>query len=261
MSVFNGRKVFFIHIPKTAGMTFTSVLSQFFSKEYIFPSYNPLDLKEKFKLNENSYQLFAGHFGYEFVEKFEKRPITVAFIRNPLERLFSHYYYYRNWPLNKTDELPWYDRFIADLAKNYSFQEFIEIKSWYVKKAINNIQTRQLAGSLDLDFPINHQDKEKYLKIALENLKNIDFVGVVENFDLSLRLFFNMFNLGEVPEINSINVNQKRPRLELEDCKQLSESLDDMIGLDTVVYKLALELFQDKLSSAGFTDKIKARIG
>src|SRR5438309_587566 len=88
------RPVFFLHIPKTAG----TALARFF--EHRFPAgsirwvNNGAAERERPELLDGA-RLVIGHVGYRFTRLFRQRPVVLTFLRDPVERAVSNYFFYR----------------------------------------------------------------------------------------------------------------------------------------------------------------------
>ena len=94
------RKIFFCHIPKTAGTSLRLSLEQAVGDAAVVPSqaqishhggrYPPLheallELQEK-----PDYRLFRGHYGFWVRKYLPKDTLTIVILRDPLERVLSH---------------------------------------------------------------------------------------------------------------------------------------------------------------------------
>lgn len=88
-----GDRVVFVHIPKTAGTTFNTILEPFLSglprcPEYRLPRLSSL---EPDKLRQ--YQVFSGHFPYAIFSEilFPQGFIGLTFLREPIARTISNF--------------------------------------------------------------------------------------------------------------------------------------------------------------------------
>lgn len=208
------KKVVFLHIPKTAGMTFTAVLKQLFDKKQVFPSVDPVVLLNDFSSNESAYQLFPGHFFYEVLENFSERPVTLTFLRNPIDRLQSHYYFYKIQPDHAVENMRDYDKKIVELSRKYSLEEFVCLDILEIENGFYNLQTRYIANNTGYAVPQSEEEATALIDLALKNLHSIDFIGIVEDFENSLSLFKKMFSIEDEITQQPINVNAHRPRSE-----------------------------------------------
>lgn len=198
-----------VHVPKTAGTTFGNILQQVYGVERVFFDYawnDPaLEIKPEVKA-------VHGHFP---ASKYKDLPDTVkriAWIRNPVERLISHYFYWQHIPISKrAGNLHRY--VIENNIKLIDFAKIPEIR--------NHI------SNLYIDIDIN----EFY------------FIGIQEYFEED---FNQLSNLLGFPKIT---LTQKNPN-PLEAYKQFKQSpnyqetldkLADINAQDMELYQLALE--------------------
>ena len=173
--------------------------------------------------------VFKGHFAYGEEEKYLKPDIKrtyITMLREPVDRIMSSFYYVR-----RTEEMVLHKEF-----NKITFQEFLQNDSFYYKFRHTNMMARQLSGG-DPDDLIG----------ALRNLEKFDYVGIVEEFNKSLKLYAK--GLGwNVKKYSNENVTEDRPKV-----TDLPRSTLELIleknRNDTVLYKKAVELFWNKYNS------------
>jgi hypothetical protein len=97
MKIADNMKWFFIHIPKTAGISIRETLKEFFS---ISPTF-PMDSKTRRPIIKHipefsPYQIISGHVTYlEARQMFPGRKLFI-FLRDPLDRCLPWYYYLKH---------------------------------------------------------------------------------------------------------------------------------------------------------------------
>ncbi len=252
---FDHQKVVFLHIPKTAGMTFTSILKSLFPENEIFPAYQAFKLREDFEQNEKLYRLFAGHWDYSDIERFQAKPVVLTFLRDPIERMASQFYHLKKSPddaITKNRLRPW-DKRLVQLAKEMEFEKFCAFDDSEIDR-MANLQTRHLCGKVSTPNPGPEKEKERADLIgqAIQNIRQIEFVGIVEEFELSLKLFFRMFRLSEeMPEYKSININKVRPREINRAVFEENAVAKNRIELDRQLYETGKEIFYARLKEYG----------
>src|SRR5260370_13102886 len=84
-------QVYFLHIPKTAGTSFTGLLQSNFEPDRVFPYHLVHFLIDASPERLATYQLFTGHFFYSLHLLLPRMPIYLTFLRDPVERTISHY--------------------------------------------------------------------------------------------------------------------------------------------------------------------------
>lgn len=193
-------RFFLIHIMKTAGYSLVSMLKRdVFDEAEVYPTdadrgfgfapYLSLDYLRFVSEERQHCRLFAGHFPYAAKSLFGGRTRTLAFFRDPVERVLSHLRYararnpeHRGWPLHRIYE---------DISESY----------------IRNLQTRTFAiesidgmETLFRPMPID----ESVLDRAMKVVEQLDFIGLVEDFQGSLESMENTFgwSFGEQERVN-----------------------------------------------------------
>ena len=209
----------FVHLPKTGGDTFSNFMEKFFSHNntrngfsYRYPrGVDPKDGWDKVRF-------VYGHFDINFIENdlnFRDREfVYFTFLRNPMERLYSNYYY-------------------ANRGK-VTIKQWLQSDDYFVE----NLMTKYLGNAG------GKSATEKNLEIAMKNLTRSDVnFGITEHYDESLRRFQVKF-----PDIfPTIKYERKRISVKPDNYNNNSE-LNTMIWernqLDLRLYKFALNLWR-----------------
>src|ERR1700752_442026 len=201
----NGYLLCFVHIPKTAGSSFTDVLITVIGQDkfrILLPDILH-GLKEP-DFDINHYNGISGHFPYEISELISKPVLFLTFLRDPLSRSLSHFKEFQRMNIND----PWIKK-----SENYhyyeqmgqmTFEDFVEHP--FFGEQISNLETRTLG--LLIDHPI-HQLKEVMpinkaedrffsLELAKERLEQFAFIGIQEKFQESLDIFSYQFGIQPV---------------------------------------------------------------
>jgi len=199
-------RVAFIHIPKTAGSTFVSILHKIYPREKRFKisAGNSLPASFQYEVAAKSVekldweivkkiQLLYGHMPFVINNK-TKDFKFITILRDPIERVISDYYYVKSTPANP----------LHLLVKDFTLIQYITNKR---SLHLDNLQTRLLSGR------INGKLKEIDLKIAIENL-NTRFVavGITEYFELSLILFKKQLKWHTLPDFVNQNTGKSKPK-------------------------------------------------
>jgi len=132
-------RVFFVHIPKTGGISVEWVLRRRFHKEDICPLYweedylaGPMELA--------SYRVFMGHLPYYFSRFFGEPLLTVTMCRHPLTRALSAYRHILRDGSHLHHEMAVRTtRCLADFANHEE-----------LARHISNVQTRMLGRDFDM---------------------------------------------------------------------------------------------------------------
>ena len=203
--------VFFFHIHKTAGLTMRSILkNQYRNKPYII--FNA-DNKNSFTMNDylalseaerSKLKLVMGHMPLG-LHRYHRNPCAYfAFLRNPLDRLASLYYYslQKQGPIH--DEIEKYKMTLADfLASDFAH-------------TLDNFQIRMIMNEKLLDNTIVYE-LDPYESWMLESAKkrienHFLIVGITELFDESIMLLHHTFGWS-TPFYSKVNVSSSKPEV------------------------------------------------
>jgi Sulfotransferase family len=227
--------LYFSHIPKTAGMTFRTIMEDQFHCHEICPATLdeqidsiPLDAMKR-------YRLFRGHLGFIDIPKLipGKRLLNVNILREPVARVVSHYDYIRRTP---TD--PRYEA-----VKDITLEEFAEKLT--LGKFGKNMQTYRVAKVAR--FNLNDLSPDETLELAKQSLDQFAFIGILEKFQESLFLLSYIF--GWKPILNSRKENaSKKPKTKAELSSQTLEVIREQTQLDQALYQYAQEIFEQRFA-------------
>jgi len=223
----------FIHVPKTAGVTFADVLVRNFeglvadepcrewSKICTWSHTNeqqPFLNYQKGKGDFNKLECIHGHLTYdefEALECFKDRvKVYLTFLRDPIERTWSMYHFSQKW-VDEAKFLKW----LHEDTKEHNTQRV-------------NSMVYALAGKLDL-------------QLAVKRLSNMTY-GITEYFDLSLDKFCREFSYVfktlkyDMHNVTAIVKKRKAPRIPT----NLRYEIWQANNLDNILYKWALGEFR-----------------
>lgn len=244
----------FIHIPKTAGSSFTDILITLIGQDkfrILFPDILN-GLKEP-DFDINTYNGISGHFPCEISKLISKPTLFLTFLRDPVSRSLSHFKQFQRMNLNE----PWIKKsenyHFYQEVRQMSFIDFVEHPFFGVE--LTNLQTRMLG--LLIDHPI-HQLKEMMptnkaedrfysLELAKERLERFTFIGIQEKFQESLGIFSYQF--GTRPVISSPELNISPDKTQLTTLpEQVIEKLQQLNKLDIELYEFGQKLFTKRYS-------------
>jgi len=239
----------FVHIPKAAGSSLYTMISQTFGSDYCTPPFWRLSSKPFSWLYK--YSMWFGHFDYDEVNLIsihdKKRFFT--FLRNPEERLISLYTFWKSHDPSYFFQ----DKSIL-FANNLDIVAFLNNK-WTNDHIYWNEMTKFIVGiriwrewknaysSLKTELEIERFIKDEVRQKVKDRLKEFSFVGIQENFERSARVFFHILGK-DCPEIGQANITDKN--MELSGFKkvkkpqitpELKEALKDLTRLDWIVYE------------------------
>lgn len=240
----------FLHIPKTAGSTFTEILQrQYFGKKSFRFTGNIASDIERFRaLSKNDREnivLYTGHAPIATGIREADNAATITFLRDPVNRVKSYCQYVSEGKVpNLIDDFP---------PDNFHLDSFLES---------GNMELSNFQATMLINDRLSDSDSFKNISAleakyaALDNLFNkISNFGIQEYFDESLILFSLAFEW-RVPVYVSVNVKNTSKLLRFE--KHQLERIAEMNAVDIEIYKLAKERFMHKLDGAEF-DKTKLK--
>jgi translation elongation factor EF-G len=171
------RKIIFLHIPKTGGTTLFGVSNNQYSKSQIYNAGIIREDKdfEKFKIlspqKQEKIAFIRGHMYYGFHRYIEQPSTYIVLLRNPVDRVISHYYH----ALRDTDHY----LHQQVIEKNLSLEDYTLRP---ISHEMDNGQTRSIAG-VGSRPPIGGITPEIF-QTAKDNLSiNFSIVGVLDHFD------------------------------------------------------------------------------
>ncbi|NJN85066.1 MAG: sulfotransferase family protein [Leptolyngbyaceae cyanobacterium SL_7_1] len=223
----------FIHIPKTAGTTFTAILDAKFNQAEICPAAVWSELTQLSPEELAHYKLLRGHFYYYVYKFLPQKPVYITMLRDPIERVISGYEFMRRHRPSRPEGLPTHEKALTMSLKEYVCDPSVP--------GITNAQTRHLSMNLykELSDDLNHP---KWLESAKENLEEFAFVGVTERFDNAMALLAYVFGWNPLLEYQNLMVAPKRLRQESLSADVI-EAIAERNQLDIALYQFAKEKF------------------
>jgi hypothetical protein len=227
--------LYFSHIPKTAGMTFRTIVEDHFQYDEICPATLNAQVAKIPHQDLQKYRLFRGHLGFINLPDLlpEKNIVNVTVLREPVARVISHYDYILRTPGDPHHAA----------VKEMTLEEFS--RRLTAGKVGKNIQTYHVAKAARFD--LDNLSPQEILEIAKESLDRFAFVGLVERFQDSLFLLSYIF--GWKPIANSRKENAAKAKKSYTD---LSESTLDVIRentqLDSELYQYAKDIFETRFA-------------
>lgn len=240
------KKLFFVHVPKTAGSSFNAFLADNFEGEahcekYIAPKTREFREIDKLK----SYDYISGHLNFtDFsINGFERDDYFImTFLRNPTKQLISHI----NWVIH-----------IFDIGEKFfkSHPQIIQDMSLELRGLDLN-DSNQLISALEKHSGLFQNNQAKYFRntqgcvdtqVVIENLSKLDFVGITEEYEQSIKTLIERNNYDIEFSLHRKNRNLKY-RLKIETLLEDSD-IDNFIrqynSVDLELYQFAKERFSN----------------
>lgn len=225
LSGFAEERVFFLHIPKSGGITLRSVLMDRYvlGAEIEVSNWALEDLEAITKQMETKWCV-AGHFLYSQVKESVRDFTKVTFLRNPVDRVLSEHRYC-------------YERNHRDPAKMLK-GHFLLLEGDPLDTAAN--MACQFLSRLDPQDP--SVPIEEHLESAKAVLRDdFDFVGIMEEMEESVALFWGLMGW-KVPE--EIPVHNTTNSIDRGYSPDLLQAIAERNWADIELYNFAKELFE-----------------
>lgn len=198
-----GRPYFFVHVMKTAGMTFNHHIKNNFPRDTIYPGADDLTgvdywvvdrLRAAVAERADEIRLWHGHFPY-FVTDLLPNAITLSVLREPVARIVSLLDQHRRQNAPELDLEEIYDdplvfrRTVLDhQTKIFSMTEDDEINAW--------------TQHIDVD--------DRRFEMAKARLGEVDLLGFQEDFDSFLATLRDRWGWTIQP-VERVNTADERP--------------------------------------------------
>lgn len=221
----------FMHIQKTAGTSVVQMMARHYGRSNVishddYVRFAPAELA--------NVPFVSGHFGYSYAEQLIRDRYSFTFLRDPIERTLSFYYFCK-----KRDPE---ESYIYKLANKCALEEFLCVLSrdrvmrWFVY----NTQVWYLAcGPGDEKTRVNYIMPRELLDIALENTKKFSCIGLMETIGEDLETIFQALNVPYDGIIDKANITESyEGRDELTACAY--ELIHELTQLDRLLYEAVL---------------------
>jgi len=245
-----GRKLVFLHLPKTGGTTLHHHFSAAFTPEEICPErFSRLDAIPADTLAR--YRYFSGHFNFEQVRLVPGPSYVVTVLRDPAERILSTYYF---WKRHRPEIVRSHNLAGPAAARATDLLGFLQSTDPAVRDAIENTMARYLAGGVNItaegtyafpsgDASVLVTDME-VIHRATGNLMAVDHFGFTPQLGEVYAKVCWEFRMKRLPQLAKLNTRESEsPHLEPIETEEITPAiraeLDRLTVLDRMVYRLA----------------------
>ncbi|MFN8529325.1 MAG: sulfotransferase family 2 domain-containing protein [Anaerolineae bacterium] len=241
----DSRPLYFLHIPKTAGLTLRLILENLFGKQAIYPATFRYELPFYPIRNIRDYQLYYGHLDYAFWEPYRDDLSAFSILRNPVQRVLSVYYHAARANADEERRLGNHENVVRiQVIQTLGLENTITSDHPMVLPQIRNGQARRLI-SHDRD-PVNDSlSDDELFERAREHLDQLDFVGLTERFQESLDLLSYTLGWLRIENYETLNA---APAAQIQ--RQIPQSLLDTIHeynqADLRLYDYACKRFEQR---------------
>ena len=232
-------QLYFLHLEKTGGTSFTELL------DHQFPDKDRLQVMWLHRIDGKSpeelekFRLFRGHLNYNFHKRLNNKPITITMLREPIDRVVSLYYFWRNEASKEPGETPW----DVQIAVDKDFEEFLADER--LRHALFNYQTRTILT--EKNNLMLKRTEDQLIARGINRLHEFPFVGLLDRFNDSIALLYYTFgwfpkDLFKPPKTKS---NPNRPSID-DIPPHICERIKELNRADIALYEYAQELFETR---------------
>ncbi len=215
--------IYFMHIPKTAGMTMQTLARRHYKKpgelELIYTQQANLDGFD----DRQELEMVMGHFRFGYHRFSSREPRYFAFLREPISHVISHYQY--------TFDRPEKFEFLPDVN---NLLEFARCPYGY------NLQTRFISGIENIEG----REKEVLQKAKENLLRHVEVLGLTERFDESLLMMRQPLNWNLVYYQKR---NEGKARKKFKPSEAELDELRSIIRYDIELYEFGKQLFENQV--------------
>ncbi|MEN6586611.1 MAG: sulfotransferase family 2 domain-containing protein [Sulfuricella sp.] len=237
--------IVFIHIPKTGGMTMYAMIRDIYKPSELHKINPAIESIEKYlslsMSRKEKLKVIYGHMDYWVQELLPPNSRYVTLLRNPVERVISHYHYVR-----RTANDP-----LRELAMRSSLDDWVARCNLL---EMDNGQTRRLSGSEgSVSFGAC---SAQMLEQARQNVQhNFALVGITERFDETYGLMSKLFDW-PIRHYQPRNVAQQRSSTKEIPARTI-RLIEKHNALDMELYAHAAQLFADRLGQTDVENEIR----
>jgi hypothetical protein len=242
--------ILFMHIPKCAGTSVISLISQPFDDHEICPQ-PPYGVWSWRADEVRGYRLYRGHFSADFVEDLGAGGTKLIMMRHPLSRVVSLYDFWRSyrWDYIRS-ALPPING--PAIAKSGDLSNFLNTTSAFGVAQIYNPVARQLLGRR---FETLMPDENAVIAASINALRGFAWIGITESFEPSIALLAALLDLprpSAAPEANpTYDLNPDHPTNEYVDKTEPTEDerrrILDGNRIDMAIYREGCKILEKRM--------------
>lgn len=251
--------LFFLHIPKTAGISLTAIIDANFPPNAIFEAHDWTeagDVIERMSTVEMArVRCVRGHYWFgpgdrAVHDRFAVDPVVITVLRDPVARTVSAHQHVMRWPEHWLRE-----KIGIGEEGTMSLHDFVEHPE--AQGEIANLQTRLIVGAIpgntlqpdlgpDPEEAVRFADEE-LLELAKRRLDSFAWVGLTERMEASVRLLTSRMGWAAVDELPNLNLNPV-PSAEVELSAETRDAILERNALDLELYAYAGERLERELA-------------
>jgi hypothetical protein len=231
--------IIFLHIGRTAGTTLNSILDRQYPRRstYQFDSHRLTESIAEFRgLPEDrrrGMRVVRGHVSFGIHESLPGPWTYITLLRDPVERLISHYQYVRERPHRLSRRV---------IEESMTLEDYIRSG---ISVELNDWQTRVLAGATNAPFGTTDR---AMLDRALGNVEqHFAVVGLSERFEETVVMLKQSLGWKRAWFTNLNATRDRPPRAAVPD--DALRAIREVNALDIELYERARQRFEDTISA------------
>jgi hypothetical protein len=242
----------FMHLPKTGGRTIEHWLSLYFNrgesieilpgKHYFYETLDaPILIDEDLlHLVEKGGLFIHGHAPFVFFENLKcSQDYIFTVVRDPVERILSFYNYLRTDKVYEIKDES--QKFIINLARNMSFERFVEVEHPYLSD-LSNHQFNLLSTSVR-DHSLSPPEKFISVKESLIKFNLVGDFDQLQNLSYVIAYELAIMSPGALYKHNKSDVTQH------EVTKATRSVIHERNEMDSALHAYAKNLFKNRFNS------------
>ena len=191
----------FLHVPKTGGWWVLSSLRMSLPEGSLYAVSSERVGDVPLPLLLSHYPTIVGHFTWQHLRPVLGQCFTFTFLRDPIERALSLYYYYR-----RQEDAPNLDPWVARVQQSQDIDTFVDqlaerLSPW------SNWQTFLLSGAHD-----SEGSPTVMLDAARRHLDRVDMVGVQDDLAGGLQVLGRLRGWRVQTPAQRVNATPDRPK-------------------------------------------------
>lgn len=232
--IVNKQKLFFDHLPKTAGTSLQQFFVEAFGENEVTPTLRGHKLNSALAMYGNL-SVITGHFGFIPGDSLPDGWVWATVLRNPRERTLSEYFFIVNDvpPTSCTD----FERRIKTMSLEEALCDGEFMSRIYNAQAVH-------FASFFHPTPVKLPPSE-LLHLARQGLEQYHLVGITERLDEFVEELKGVFKLPKEIFLKRYNVTSSRKRFD-ELPEDIKHRIDELTSVDMELWKYANELFETK---------------
>ena len=245
---------YFTHIPKTAGTSFIVQLDRFFKQKDIFPNQLWREVGTINKEDNESFELYRGHFGGGGVDSLTERSLNhLTLLRDPFALSVSTFQFVQREENTR----------VHDLVS----QEGFDLEAFLTNSKTSTLVNNRMVRNLSFDFVEDPAAQEVFLsEDTIESLKPLlskvdkalspearyqratSFIdktvwfGLVEEFDRSMDLLCHHFKVPCMGKSQKLNTKPKA----LDISEKAHRRIEILNAWDIKLYRYATQVFEQR---------------